>query len=186
MTNPRYLLVALLLALLPLTACRRDEPPPPAPPAEEEPVEEPEEVVEETDTSADEDERARAIEAARAVLTERVHFDFDESTIRPDTEEILLEKVEILQASPNVRLRIEGHTDERGSVEYNLALGNRRAEAVKQFLVNYGISEDRFETVSFGEERPLAAQSNEEAWAQNRRAEFIITAGEDQINPPNI
>ncbi len=184
--HSRLILVAFLVASVPLTACRREQPPPPPPPAEEttsEPA--PQEDRDDDEARRAAEERARAVAEARGALEQRVHFDYDESTIRPDTERILLEKVEILQASPDVRLRIEGHCDERGSVEYNLALGNRRAEAVRQFLVNYGIDESRLETVSYGQERPLVAESNESAWAQNRRAEFIVTAGGDQINPPS-
>jgi len=81
-------------------------------------------------------------------------------------------------AWPSIRLRIDGHADERGSVEYNLALGLRRANAAKQFLVGFGLDESRFETQTFGESRPLDPRSNEEAWAKNRRAEFHIIAGQ--------
>jgi TolB protein len=129
-------------------------------------------------------ERQRRIEAARATLTAMVNFDYDDSSIRSDMEPILRQKVEILRSSPNVRLRLEGHTDERGSGEYNLALGSRRAQSVLNFFRDSGISENRFETTSYGEERPLVNRSDEAAWAQNRRVEFIIIAGNDQINPP--
>lgn len=135
--------------------------------------------------SAAEAERERLAREARETLEERVYFDFDESTIRPEAEALLEEKAAILQASPQVQIRIEGHADERGSTEYNLALGNRRAEAVREFLTDFGISDDRFETTSFGEGRPLRTGSDEEAWAANRRAEFVITAGGNQITPPN-
>ena len=182
--HSRLILVAFLVASVPLTACRREQPPPPPPPAEEttEETTQPQQPDDDNDAAA---ERARAIAEARSILEERVHFPFDESTITPETEQLLLQKVEVLQASPNVQLRIEGHCDERGSVEYNLALGNRRAEAVRQFLMDYGISGDRLQTVSHGKERPLVPEINETAWAQNRRAEFIVTAGGDQINPPS-
>jgi peptidoglycan-associated lipoprotein len=105
--------------------------------------------------------------------------------IRPDAEDILRQKAAILRASPSVQIRIEGHADERGSVEYNLALGNRRAQAVVDYFVQQGLPASRFQTTSFGEERPLVNQSNEAAWGQNRRGEFIIFAGADQINPAN-
>lgn len=130
-------------------------------------------------------ERARRVAAAREVLEQRVYFDYDESAIRPEAEALLRSKAEILRASPQVRIRIEGHADERGSTEYNLALGNRRAEAVREFLTDFGLSGDRFETTSFGEGRPLQTGSNEEAWTANRRAEFVITAGANSITPPN-
>lgn len=140
---------------------------------------------EEARQRAAEAERQRAIEAARNALTERVFFDYDESEIREDAAAALRNKVEILRASPQVQLRIEGHADERGTTEYNIALGNRRAEAVRQFLTGFGLSQNRFEIVSFGEGRPLQQGSNEAAWARNRRAEFVITAGANAINPPS-
>jgi peptidoglycan-associated lipoprotein len=124
--------------------------------------------------------RAEAAEAAQAleIMQALVHFDYDRYNIRPDAEQRLMEKVAVLRANPNVRVRIEGHADERGSDEYNLALGLRRANAVRDFLVNYGIDASRFETVSFGEERPLVRASNEDAWAMNRRAEFQVVSGD--------
>jgi peptidoglycan-associated lipoprotein len=130
--------------------------------------------------------RERAMEEARRAretLAQRVHFDFDQSTIRGDQESRLRSQVGILRAHPQVRLRITGHADERGSTEYNLALGQRRAQAVKDYYVTSGLEASRFEVVSLGEERPLVAQSNEQAWAQNRRAEFTITAGDSSLNP---
>ena len=133
---------------------------------------------------AAEAERQRAIAAARATLEEMVFFDYDMVEIRDDAAPVLREKVNILRASPQVRLRIEGYCDERGSTAYNLALGNRRAEAIRQFLTGFGLSESRFEIVSVGEGRPLVQGSNEDAWARNRRVEFVITAGANAINLP--
>lgn len=121
-----------------------------------------------------EEEAARA----REILAEMVFFDFDRSDIRADAAEVLTRKVAVLRANPDVTIRVEGHADERGSDEYNLALGMRRAQSVKDFLVGYGISANRIETFSFGEDRPLNRASNEEAWATNRRAEFVVTAGQ--------
>ena len=95
-----------------------------------------------------------------------------------------LEKVDILRANPNVTVRVEGHADERGSTEYNLALASRRADAVKTFFTGFGLDADRFPTVSYGEERPLVNRSDEAAWAQNRRAEFVITGGGGALTPP--
>ena len=114
---------------------------------------------------------------ARSTLEARVHFDYDESVITSDAEEILRQKIPILRNSPTVRLRLEGHADERGSTEYNLALGSRRAESVQSFLAGFGISADRFTATSFGEERPLVNRSDEEAWTQNRRVESVIAGG---------
>ena len=132
---------------------------------------------------AAERERQRLIAAARTTLEAMVFFDYDKSEIRTDAQTALRAKADILRASPQVRLRIEGHADERGSTEYNMALGNRRAEAIRQALVGFGLAANRFEIVSFGEGRPLQQGSNEAAWARNRRGQFVITAGADQINP---
>jgi peptidoglycan-associated lipoprotein len=128
---------------------------------------------------------ARETAAAREILEERIHFDFDRSAIRSDAEQRLQRKVAVMRANPNVRLRIEGHADERGSIEYNVALGQRRAEAARAYMVNYGISVDRLETVSWGEDRPLVRASNEGAWAQNRRNEFRIIAGGEPLRNPS-
>jgi peptidoglycan-associated lipoprotein len=128
----------------------------------------------------DTDAQRRAGEAtarARAILEETVHFDYDESSIRADAQEALARKVPILRSNPNVQLRIAGHADERGSVEYNLALGMRRANAVCDYLAGFGVDVGRFETVSMGEDMPLDPRSNEQAWARNRRAEFTVVAG---------
>lgn len=130
-------------------------------------------------------ERERRIAAARATLEEMVFFDYDESDVRDDAAAVLRRKVDILRVSPQVRLRVEGHADDRGSTEYNLALGNRRAESVRQFLVGFGLSAANFEIVSFGEGRPLEQGQTEAAWARNRRGQFIITAGANAINPGN-
>jgi peptidoglycan-associated lipoprotein len=120
----------------------------------------------------------------RTTLTAMVHFEYDQSELRADDRAILDAKVPILQANTGVTLRISGHTDERGSDEYNLALGQRRAAAVKAYLAQHGIAESRMETISFGEERPIAQGSDESAFAQNRRAEFEITAGGQTLRKP--
>jgi peptidoglycan-associated lipoprotein len=130
-------------------------------------------------------QRERAVASAREALEAMVFFDYDMSEIRDDAAAVLRRKVDVLRSSPQVRLRVEGHADERGSTEYNLALGNRRAESVRQFLTGFGLSENRFEIISFGEGRPLQTASNEAAWARNRRGQFVITAGANAINPPN-
>ena len=111
----------------------------------------------------------------RATLEMMVRFDFDQSTITAESDQLLREKLPILRSTPTFTLRLEGHADERGSVEYNLALGSRRAESVRDFLTSQGISADRLTTTSFGEDRPLVNQSDQAAWAQNRRVEFVIT-----------
>jgi peptidoglycan-associated lipoprotein len=133
-------------------------------------------------------EAGRAAEAARvrARLTEIVFFEFDSDRLTREAEERLRDKASILRVNPTIRLRIEGHADERGSTEYNLALGQRRAEAVRTFLGGFGVSAERLATISFGEERPLAEGNSESAWAQNRRAEFVVTAGEVTSIPGEV
>ena len=113
----------------------------------------------------------------RATLEEVVRFGFDQANITPEAEQLLRAKLPILRDSVEFLLLLEGHADERGSIEYNLALGGRRAESVRSFLMGLGISADRLTTTSFGEERPLVNRSDAEAWAQNRRVEFVITGG---------
>src|SRR6266550_3816649 len=115
--------------------------------------------------------------AVKTLLATLIHFDYDKALIRGGDASVLDQKVSILQANPALRIRISGHCDERGSDEYNLALGNRRATAAKQYVVSHGIDGSRIETVSYGEERPLAQGHDEEAWAQNRRDEFEILSG---------
>jgi len=140
------------------------------------------------DSIAAADAAARAAAAAagdlKSALEAMVHFDFDQSELRPEDRSILDAKVPILQANPSVTLRIAGYTDERGSDEYNLALGQRRAAAVKRYLIDHGIADARLETVSYGEEHPIAQGSDESAWSQNRRAEFAITAGGQMLRKP--
>jgi peptidoglycan-associated lipoprotein len=101
-------------------------------------------------------------------------FDLDKSDIRDDARAALTKDAEFLRSYPQVRVSIEGHCDERGSTEYNLGLGQRRAEAAKNYLVSLGISADRMETVSWGKERPFCTEHNEQCWQQNRRAHFVL------------
>jgi peptidoglycan-associated lipoprotein len=128
-------------------------------------------------------EREAALANARAILEQRVHFEYDQSRITPEAESLLRQKVAILRASPAVQIRLEGHADERGSVEYNQALGNRRAQSVLDFFTQNGVAGGGYQTTSFGEERPIAMGQNESAWAQNRRVEFVIISGGASINP---
>jgi peptidoglycan-associated lipoprotein len=118
-------------------------------------------------------------------ITGPIYFDFDKSTIRPDAAATLDAKLPWLQANPGMRIRIEGNADERGSDEYNLALGQRRAASAKRYLVDHGIAADRFDLVSYGEERPVCTEHNEACWQQNRRDDFrIVTIGSDRIVIP--
>jgi peptidoglycan-associated lipoprotein len=110
-----------------------------------------------------------------------VYFNYDRAEITPETRQALDAKLPLLTANADLRLRLSGHADERGSDEYNIALGQRRAAAVWHYLIGHGIAEARLEIVSFGEERPICQVAAESCWWQNRRVEFDITAGADRI-----
>ncbi|MBI3454284.1 MAG: peptidoglycan-associated lipoprotein Pal [Candidatus Rokubacteria bacterium] len=103
-----------------------------------------------------------------------IHFDFDGYEIRPPDAEILKTNAGWLKANPTAFLLIEGHCDERGTNEYNLALGERRAKATRDYLASLGIESSRITVISYGEERPLCTERTEECWARNRRAHFLV------------
>ena len=105
---------------------------------------------------------------------ENVYFDFDQHHLKPAARETLAGHAQVLKQHPEVPVVIEGHCDERGTIEYNLALGDKRAAAVKNFLIALGIESSRLSTISYGKERPADPGQNESAWAKNRRAEFVI------------
>lgn len=105
-----------------------------------------------------------------------VYFAFDSAVVRPESEAVLRQQAAWLERNPNVRVTIEGHTDERGTREYNLALGERRAAAVRGYLIGLGVAPSRIGTVSYGDERPVATGSNEQSWALNRRAVTVVVA----------
>ncbi|MGH9433772.1 MAG: peptidoglycan-associated lipoprotein Pal [Terriglobia bacterium] len=100
-------------------------------------------------------------------------FDFDKSDIRPDAQQALTADADFLKAHPDISFTVEGHCDERGSEEYNLGLGDRRANAAKNFLVNLGVSADRITTISYGKDRPFCTDHNEACWQQNRRGHLV-------------
>ncbi|MCB9684591.1 MAG: peptidoglycan-associated lipoprotein Pal [Alphaproteobacteria bacterium] len=106
---------------------------------------------------------------------QKVYFDTDSSDLNADSKAVLDANAEILQKHVDVRVQITGHADERGTSDYNLALGDRRAEIVKKYLMTQGVSADRLTVLSFGEERPEATGHDESAWSKNRRAEFVIS-----------
>ncbi|MEW6219381.1 MAG: peptidoglycan-associated lipoprotein Pal [Thermodesulfobacteriota bacterium] len=103
-----------------------------------------------------------------------VYFDFDKFNIRDDQKERMATNTRFLKDSPNVKIRVEGNCDERGTNEYNMALGERRANSAKKYLVNMGVAANRVDTLSLGEERPLLMGHDEMSWAQNRRDDFVI------------
>lgn len=169
------LTMAALLFTIAMTGCSK-KPPPETDPGMRDRTETPGAA----DTGADADAGDPSLidrETAMSTIGEMIFFDFDRSELSPDARGVLQEKAEIMRQYPEISVRIEGHADERGTVEYNLALGERRAEAARQYLIDLGLDADRLTTVSYGEERPMVAESNESAWAQNRRDEFIAVGG---------
>lgn len=187
--NLRHAAVAALLPVVLLGGCKKRQPetgPSPDPgvgqPVDRGTAEDSIRMAEERRLAAERAEaerraRERAEAAAREILTEIVFFDYDSDAITPEGEQVLQRKVAVMQENPSLRLRIEGHADQRGSTEYNLALGQRRAESVRAYLAEYGISPDRFTSISYGKERPLADGEGEQAWSRNRRAEFAVLGG---------
>jgi peptidoglycan-associated lipoprotein len=136
----------------------------PQPVAEEKPVEKPKEAPPPPAPKAPD----------MTVMQEDIYFEFDKSTLTPTAQDNLLRKAEWLRQNSDATITIEGNCDERGTEEYNLALGDRRAESAKAFLVDLGINSARISTISYGEERPVDPRHNEEAWAKNRRDHFVV------------
>ncbi len=126
-------------------------------------------------------ERMMKMSAFKKALSEFgsnvVYFDFDKAGIRSDMRPVMDQKAQFLLEYPSVRIQIEGHCDERGTAEYNVALGHRRAQSTKKYLVSLGVSASRIDTVSYGEERPDDPRHHELAWAKNRRAKFNVIGG---------
>lgn len=116
------------------------------------------------------------LSAAEKSPLEDVFFDFRESTLREDAKQALMNNIRWLRANPHARVLIEGHCDERGTNEYNLALGERRAKTVRDFLVAGGVSADQLSIISYGEERPFVLGHDESAWKWNRRAHFVVNS----------
>lgn len=119
-------------------------------------------------------EEERMLSSREMFENEDVFFEFDSASLSVEAQDILRAKAEWLRNNPAARVLVEGHCDERGTNEYNLALGDRRAFSAKAFLVDLGIDDARLSTISYGEEQPVDSGSTEEAWAKNRRAHFVI------------
>lgn len=184
MTITRLVVMLFVLTLL-VSGCAKkpavEEPAVAAPPPKVEmQQQQPVAVVEQkiVDTSAQ--DAAAAAAAARIAADaaakglERIHFDFDQHVLTPAAKGVLVSNAGLLRAAPGINILIEGHCDERGSDEYNLALGERRAMATKSYLISLGVAADRMSVISYGEEMPINAASTKEAWAQNRRANFKV------------
>jgi len=164
---PASVKFACLSAVLVLGACTHKQeavntaPPPAPPPAAPAPV-----------TSSI---LPGSAEDFRVNVGDTIHFAYNEYNVEDADKTVLGRQAAWLQKYPQVRLTIEGHCDERGTREYNLALGARRANAVKEYLVSQGVSTARLETVSYGKERPICTESNESCWAQNRRGVSVVS-----------
>jgi len=115
-------------------------------------------------------------DSGKAGSLSTVYFGFNSSSLTSSTRDALESNANFLKAHPSVEVQIEGHADERGGVQYNLALGEKRAQTVKQYLTSMGVSSSRITTISFGKERPIAFGHDESAWSKNRRANFVVTA----------
>jgi peptidoglycan-associated lipoprotein len=185
--------LAVMMAVVALSACKKKEPEQPAPvtttptttssrdtAAENRAARE---TAEREAEARDAAARAAATREAATTLSEMVFFEYDQADIRADMQDILDRKAALLRANPGVTLRIDGHADERGTVEYNLALSLRRANSVREYLTGSGIDVSRLEVAGFGEERPLDSSMAESAYARNRRAEFQVTRGGDNLVP---
>ncbi len=131
-------------------------------------------IQEEERKKAEAAEEEKELQELKQKLQQRIHFAFDSYELRPEARDVLREKAKLLKNNHDLQIVIEGHCDERGTAEYNLALGERRARAAYEFLILLGVDPDRLSIISYGEERPLDGASTEEAWAKNRRAEFRV------------
>jgi peptidoglycan-associated lipoprotein len=184
-----------LVAVVALAACSKKEPPPPPAP-EPAPAQTDDDAArrraeQERLEQARRDSIARAeAEAARLraereamlrTLTQTIYYDFDSDALSEQARSLLDAKLGILNANSGLRILIAGHADERGSDAYNMALGQRRAASAKRYLTQRGVADNRIEIISYGEERPAAQGSDEAAWSQNRRSEFEVTAGANDI-----
>lgn len=166
--SKRNLLIFSLLAIVALSACKKKPaeviaPPPFVPEAAPPPeTPKPAEVME------------------MSANFSRVFFDFDQAFLTSEGKAALRENASIMQKATDLKLEIQGHADERGTTEYNLTLGQKRADAVYRFLISEGVAPSRLATISYGEEKPLEGRTTEVAWSKNRRAEFRITWGTTQ------
>lgn len=167
------------MAAVALAACASHPPPPPAapipPPSREGP---PPGAYEGGPQSSVSSQALPGSERDFVInVGDRVYFDFDQASIRPDAGPILDHQADWLRRYPKVRVRIEGNADERGTREYNFALGARRADAVRDYLISHGVAAGRITTISYGKEQPVDPGHDEQAWAKNRNAHTAITEG---------
>jgi peptidoglycan-associated lipoprotein len=116
----------------------------------------------------------KAAEAKKTIEADAIYFDFDKYNLKPEAIKVLDKKVALMRDNSPMKVTIEGNCDERGSNEYNLALGDRRANAAKSYMVKAGVAENRLSTISYGEERPVCKEHSEGCWAKNRRDQFVV------------
>ena len=170
----KSLIIGATAIALTMSACARKQPPAPEiPPAEQAPVDENGQAVAPGDVELTELPAAQADLVARAG-SDTIYFGTDQYALDAASQATLAAQAQWLIANPNVRASIEGHADERGTREYNMALGERRANAARDYLVSQGVPTGRLLVTSWGKERPVAPGSNEAAWAQNRRAVTVL------------
>jgi len=171
MKNRTISLVAIAAALSMTAGCARRTLPP-EPPSSETPVDQ-------VGSEVDQGQTGAAVPGSRAdflqsVVSDRIFFGFDSYSVDDEARRTLDAQAEWLGRNPNVQVTIEGHADERGTREYNLALGDRRANAARDYLQSRGVAANRMQVISWGKERPAIEGSNESAWAQNRRAVTVV------------
>lgn len=167
MSRYNWLIVVLALALVMLPACAKKQVTPVEQPVEQVPETAPGPVVEQPPVI---EERPAVVE----LVLGDVYFDYDKYTIRDEYRDVLAKNAELLMANPGAKLHVEGHCDERGTNEYNMALGEKRAKAAVDFYATYGIDRTRITWISYGEEKPFDMGHNEGAWAKNRRAHMML------------
>jgi peptidoglycan-associated lipoprotein len=169
-----WLTAIVLLMTFVLASCARPTPPPPPPPPAPPPAPAPAPAPALTEDEIFARTSLADLNAQRPLA--EVYFDFDQFVVREDQRPVLQKNAEWLRRWPSTRVAVEGHADSRGTAEYNLALGERRASAVRDYLIGLGIAGTRLEVVSKGEEEPVCREEMEACWSRNRRGNFIITA----------
>jgi len=168
MVRYRWLIAALAIVMMVIPACAKKQVTPVEKPAEVAPppsIEEPKPIVEQPPVVE---------EKAAEIALGDVFFDYDKYSIKEEYKAVLIKNAELLMASPSKKLLVEGHCDERGTNEYNMALGEKRAKAVIDFYRTYGVKPDRLAMISYGEEKPFDMGHDEAAWAKNRRAHMVL------------
>lgn len=178
----KWLALIALIAAVAVVGCKSAPPPPPPPaPVVQEPVTNvtpkaepagPVDPVEEPQPKSLEDIQAAAVQGG---LLGDVFYDFDKFDLREDAKSRLARNAEWMKQNPSFTFSVQGHCDERGTNEYNIALGQRRSTSAVDYLVSLGVPANRFNTISYGEERPYCTESNEGCWQKNRRAHFVLT-----------